>query len=228
MKVSCDVIRDLMVLEDADSCSEDSKSLIVEHVESCDTCKKMWHTNKNTVLENVVEEQSAEEFSKLKKKIKRTTLRKIITAISVVIIVFMCTIGIFYYYNEYIPCDADDIEISNVCYYKDGMIMKITLVDGTSFENGHFWTGGSYDFDGNNIDEAFSFIISRTRFHMGEITDMDASFYMELETVPKAIYLNEENGGDEVLIWQEGDPISDITEEILAEYEEYSNPERWY
>ena len=38
-KMSCQVIRDLMILYEDDVCSKESRGLIEEHIEECEECR---------------------------------------------------------------------------------------------------------------------------------------------------------------------------------------------
>ena len=40
MKVTCNIIKDLMPSFVDEICSEDSKNLIYEHIQSCEQCKE--------------------------------------------------------------------------------------------------------------------------------------------------------------------------------------------
>lgn len=40
MKISCDIIKDLLPLYHNDACNEDSKKIIEEHISECEDCKK--------------------------------------------------------------------------------------------------------------------------------------------------------------------------------------------
>ena len=41
-KITCDVIRDLMILCEEELCSEDSKRLVLNHIAECEECKKIY------------------------------------------------------------------------------------------------------------------------------------------------------------------------------------------
>ena len=47
MKISCDVIEDLLPLYIDDMVSEDSRQLVEEHLKECTTCQKMMEKKKH-------------------------------------------------------------------------------------------------------------------------------------------------------------------------------------
>lgn len=61
MKLSCDVIRDLLVLYDEAACSEDSRKLVEEHLEECAGCRRYLEELK--LPEKLLEERTVEELS---------------------------------------------------------------------------------------------------------------------------------------------------------------------
>lgn len=78
MKIRCNVIKDLLPLYIDDVCSNESKELIMEHFDECESCKKYYESMKTTlVTENVT---GSEEFSKQQassiKKAKKTISKK--------------------------------------------------------------------------------------------------------------------------------------------------------
>lgn len=209
MKKECNIVRDLMVLYDLENCSDESVQMIKEHVENCEECQKIWESKSGEEIEQAIEEikkeNAKEEFDKLRKKIRRKNILKII-----VIAIFLS----FVMYKGYqvlsrpLVCKLEDMEFSN--FYKDnGEIgFKVTLKDGKGFgENSGYFAGGSLL--GEN---AMGLEIYRSRFSKKTTEESDISMYVSLPGDLEEIYYGDEDG--EVLIWQEGDPISELTEEI--------------
>lgn len=58
MKYNCDVIKDLLPLYHDEVCSEASKEVVEEHLKECISCKEILQKLKNTVYEDILEEQS--------------------------------------------------------------------------------------------------------------------------------------------------------------------------
>lgn len=74
MKISCDVIKDLLPLYIDNVCSDDTRKLIEEHLEECENCKKEYDllSNGNYLNESQLDEiKIVKEASKVMKKEKR-------------------------------------------------------------------------------------------------------------------------------------------------------------
>ncbi len=76
MKISCDVAKDLLPLYAADLCSEESKRLLQEHLQTCGDCRVQYERMKNAELfpaeTQEADEQSAETcLTAYAKKIRR-------------------------------------------------------------------------------------------------------------------------------------------------------------
>lgn len=92
MKISCDIIKDLLPLYHDGVCSDDSRKLIEDHLTDCDQCKaelqlmhnefSMKHTKKNL--------EDAEAVKKLSKRWKKSMTTSLLKGIVVTII----TIGV--------------------------------------------------------------------------------------------------------------------------------------
>lgn len=105
MKITCDVIQDLLPLYVDDAVSEDSRILVEEHLKDCDTCKKEEEQLRagQGAFENLKEAYPREEAEVIASflKIRRSILRKRILAVCVVLV---CTLALFrvghYFYSE--------------------------------------------------------------------------------------------------------------------------------
>jgi len=212
MKVECNIIRDLMVLYELENCSEESIEMIKNHIEECEECRKIWESKTGDEIEQVIDKvkkaEETEEFYKLRKRIRRKNILKILM-IAFVLSCFMY--GGYRLISRPVVCDIEDIEFSNF-YKENGEIgFKATLIDGRGFgEHSGFYSGGSA-----KSDYAVQIELYRSRFSAETTREKEISMYV---TVPcrdggtKEIYYGEGDG--KILIWQEGDPISELTDEI--------------
>lgn len=84
MKVSCNIIEDLLPLYIDDVCSEESKALVLEHLSTCESCKEKLIAQKSNiaVINDVIKENS-----RAKKPFKKITRFWIITLVCVAIII---------------------------------------------------------------------------------------------------------------------------------------------
>lgn len=97
MKISCDVIKDLMILCEDDGCSEDSKRLVEEHKKDCKTCAEYY--NKLYGIEEVIpaiKEELKEETVLRKgfKKIKRRWRMCVIAMLMIIPISALIVMGV--------------------------------------------------------------------------------------------------------------------------------------
>ena len=119
MKYQCEVIKDLMPLYVDDVCSKESKKIIEEHLEICDSCKQYYDAMKSSdnsiVSEDKNNEILADSLQKVKKQIK---IKKILAVSSTLIITFaflcisaVAIIGL--QHMDYIIPYSDDITLTD-------------------------------------------------------------------------------------------------------------------
>lgn len=78
MKVTCDVIRDLLPVYHDDICSQDSRTLVEEHLQGCDACREELRILKEdmTIPHPTPEAEAMKGLNKAWKKVKRKSLVK--------------------------------------------------------------------------------------------------------------------------------------------------------
>ena len=131
-KITCDVIRDLMILCEDDVCSEDSRRLIEEHISECEECRKIYEmTNaqipemifKETDKDDEVEHQAVKAFKKIKKKM---TFEAIMKCGIVVLIVLMINHAWNFYVEERVNVvPSSEVEVTEVYQLKMEIIMLL-------------------------------------------------------------------------------------------------------
>jgi hypothetical protein len=138
MNYSCGVIRDLLLLQQENLCSEESKKIINEHIKECEQCQNYLNSLKNDFelsnKEKVNEEmKKAQSIKKIKNKLRKKTVLTV--CISIFSCLLICTIPIFFMkdtivdtfglkreitdINNYEECFGDDL--SSVYFDKLGM-----------------------------------------------------------------------------------------------------------
>ena len=105
MKISCDVIEDLLPLYVDDMVSEDSRQLVEEHLKECTTCQKMMEEMKK---ENSLghgkegladaERKAIEPLKKIRRKIRRKRIAAVLMA--AVLVAATGGIGHYWYYDK--------------------------------------------------------------------------------------------------------------------------------
>ena len=96
MKNSCDVIQDLFVPYLDDTCSEESRRLLNEHLESCEKCKKAFESYQQPLLE--IDMQSNIKSKKPFKKIKRRV--KTLIAVIVLLLIIILPVAVYQIYGR--------------------------------------------------------------------------------------------------------------------------------
>lgn len=91
MKMQCEIIRDLIPLIEDDVCSEQTQKVVLEHIEECEECKRLYgiaKSNPQFVLdsEEIVEK---EVFDKGFKKIKRRWLSSVFAVLFLIPILYL-------------------------------------------------------------------------------------------------------------------------------------------
>lgn len=113
MKIECNVIKDLMVLDDAEGCSPESLTLIEDHVKTCASCKSLWKTDDEEIVAAIMEKSNTEEFNALVKKVRMKTTEKIIAiaALLVVAIVVLFFVINYFFCSMTVPYDENRFSV---------------------------------------------------------------------------------------------------------------------
>ena len=99
MKISCEIVKDLLPLYYDDVCSDESKAAIEAHFISCESCTQEWQAMKealsfNKPKENLKDSEAVKKLSKrwrrgMKKSIAKGILIGAITIIVVALLLFL-------------------------------------------------------------------------------------------------------------------------------------------
>lgn len=102
MKITCNIIQDLLPSYADDICSEDTKALVDEHVAECEQCREKLEQMKNT---GIIAEKAANKQIDYLKKVRKTILHKEWVGKFVLTLLVMFTFaGLFARYGGYINC----------------------------------------------------------------------------------------------------------------------------
>ena len=125
MKITCDVIQDLMPSYIDGILSEDSKALVEEHMGTCQECRKM--------LEIMKEEQGKEQnqmrssAATLKKIRKKLIVRRVLTAAVAVILTLIAAAAGYnhWYFNEkYMTLENSGMYVKNNSLYSSNNLIN--------------------------------------------------------------------------------------------------------
>lgn len=91
MKMQCEIIRDLIPLMEDDVCSEQSKKAVLEHIEECEKCRRLYETAKSNpqFVLDAEEIVTKEVLDKGFKKVKRRWLASVLAVLLVMPILYL-------------------------------------------------------------------------------------------------------------------------------------------
>ena len=125
MRITCDVIQDLMPSYIDGILSEDSRALVEEHMGTCQECRKM--------LEIMKEEQGKEQnqmrssAATLKKIRKKLIVRRVLTAtVAVILTLIVAAAGYnHWYFNEkYMTLEDSGMYVKDNCLYSSNNLIN--------------------------------------------------------------------------------------------------------
>lgn len=94
-RISCNVIQDMIPLYVEDMCSEETKQMVQEHIEECETCRNMLAVASNPLeMEGVLQSKKEEKFEnaewEIYKKIHHAVFKKVAKRTAMVVIPIVC------------------------------------------------------------------------------------------------------------------------------------------
>ena len=228
MNLNCDVIRDLLPLYADEVCSEASKTIVEEHLHSCERCKEELRIMRCGEPNAIAEEMNAAQAAKKAwKKSKIVTTEKVLLSV-----VLLFVLGLMLFYPDMpMPVFEKDVRVSNVCQLQDGTVyFEWEMTDGTiAAGRGRMIRekdGAYYFVPLRAVIEAhlrWNMAISpetaekqRVDFEFvrpyGKWSDYDQTVFEDMT----AIYLGW--GKNAILLWEQGMELPAASEEIEAEY----------
>lgn len=144
MKITCDVIQDLMPSYVDGLLSEDSKALVEEHMGTCQECRKMFETmteeqnrekpsasstSEREVgrTENTENNANIESAAVLKKIRKKLLVRRVLTAAAAVILTLIVVAAGYnhWYFNEkYMTLEDSGMYVKDNCLYSSNNLVS--------------------------------------------------------------------------------------------------------
>ncbi|MBR6070258.1 MAG: zf-HC2 domain-containing protein [Ruminococcus sp.] len=102
-EISCNTIIDLLPLYKEEICSEETKELVEEHLQSCGSCRSL--SESLTVAEPVkaAAPSEAETFRKVGRKLKRSRFTKVMAVLMCVCIALFGAVNAAWYFLKYRP-----------------------------------------------------------------------------------------------------------------------------
>lgn len=140
MKISCDIIRDLLPLYAEDLVSEDSRKLVDEHLCDCDSCMRQYGQLKKAAELPIEVETKA--LKRLGDTLRRRKLLTVCTAVLAVITILVSCMG---WLLVDIWADSEDVVVS-VEPQEDGSI-RFFLEDYIHGMTSHGWHQEGYEYE---------------------------------------------------------------------------------
>lgn len=221
MKISCEIIRDLLPLYHDDVCSEESRRLVEEHLKDCVACsEKLYHIGKEMKFTDLKRDETsplraiAEVWKKDKMKSFFKGLLIALTASALILCAFAGLTQL-----KIIPVSSDLLEISDVCRLSDGRIVyHLYVADQRSLHFIKF----SANRDGSYYHTPYRSVIEGKRmtktglYNDYFVTDLSESNAYETEngsgTEITSFYVGPKGSG--ILIWEKGMDLPPASEEL--------------
>ena len=215
MKITCNIIEDLLPLYVDDMVSEDSRQLVEEHLKTWPACRKMqeemMRENRLTATakgNNLTQtnKTEAEPLRKIRRKIRKKRIASVLLA--VILVVAAGGIGHYWYYDKenYISWDEADISVKDGKVYSTvnplGRMKSILSVDQKNMFymlSETMWTRKEYPPDPNTENELWNLQDFQEAYERGadESTD-ETSFPTGIEHV---YYVDPENVKETFALW---------------------------
>lgn len=172
MKITCNIIEDLLPLYVDDMVSEDSRKLVEEHLKGCPACRKMQEEmmRENRLTAGIkdgnsvqINKTEAESLKKIRRRIRKKRILSVILA--VVLVAAAGGAGHYWYYDKenYISWDAANISVKDGKVYSTvsplGRLKSILSVDQKNMfymMSETMWTRRQYPSDPDTENELWS------------------------------------------------------------------------
>ena len=99
----CNVIVDLLPLYKEDICSEETRSLVEEHIRGCEDCRQLCETMTLPEPEKKVVPDEAETFKKVGRKLKKSRFTKVMSVLMCICLVLFAGVNGAWYFLSYRP-----------------------------------------------------------------------------------------------------------------------------
>lgn len=180
MKISCSIIRDLLPLYAEDLASQDTRTLVEEHICSCEDCKSILNTMKSPAPIPV--EASPESLNKVKKTIRR---RRVLSVLAAVMTVITIASAVFTYMFTPFQLTKDQA-LDDFYVREDGAI----VIDYSPYVTGRSESGWNKNWYINQSSTRFDIILGKNRPSMwdlyggdGIITEEERQRYENIEII---------------------------------------------
>lgn len=229
MKLSCDVINDLLPLYYDEVCSEETKKIVEEHLKECETCRNLMG---KMGKEYCIPQKELDEtifFKDIQQQLKKRETR-----FAVLVVCFICLAWLgLHIANTYkfISVGASSFQISEVSHLEDKAIgFYIKVCDGKDVnfvkaenadENGIVYIHGKRSLLEDSIDDSDSYGYHEQYFYYNAdkynqwLSGLDQTANEDLTYITEVRFGTED---DYILLWKEGMELPKASEMMEDDY----------
>ncbi len=223
MNISCEIIRDLLPLYHDGVCSNDSKSLVVAHLKSCEVCRKELDLLDTDLMMPHVEPDKEKSIKAVSTAWKRAKKRSFVKGTFLAALICAILIGGFIGLTQWkiIPVPTDVLEVSELSQLPDGSICFNLFVNDN--KNLYFTKYNRMD-DGCFYVTPMRSVIETTRkydiggfdkFHVFNPSGYNAEpMYIGTVSLENVIKIYVGPVGEGTLVWEEGMELPAASKDI--------------
>lgn len=103
MKISCEVIKDLLPIYHDGVCSKESKAMVEEHLAGCDHCKTELQVIVDTLAIDYTEHhlKEAEALQKLSRRWKKGMFKSLLKGVFITVLAILILLLVFYIFLDF-------------------------------------------------------------------------------------------------------------------------------
>lgn len=227
MKLPCNVTQDLLPLYHDGVCSQESRTMVEEHLSSCQSCQKLLDDlNTQPLPEAYIDDAAA--LKALKKQWGKSLAKSFAKGLGLACLVCALIWGAWYGLTQwkFIPVPSDALSISQVYQLKTGQIVfNMEIMDGREIMSTYF--GLEYGEDGaavyvtpkRSIIEGKVWDYQKVTTHLIDLDAFQPANHAEIT----AIYVGSVE--DAILVWEKGMELPHASQEQENYWAgEFSNP----
>lgn len=221
MKISCEIIKDLLPLYHDDVCSKESRTLVEEHLSECTICQEELSKISKDITYPKVQTDETKSIQRIANVWKKDKMRAFIKGVAMMFLVCALLVGGFAGLTQWkvIPVPLERLEVSNVCQLADGRIVYHLYV--TDDRDLHFIKYTTND-DGTYYETPYRSVIEGKRsmetglyndYQIIDVAEKNAyqKTYGDGVEITSCYVGSKENG---ILIWKKGMNLPPASEEI--------------
>lgn len=122
MKLSCDVIQDLLPLYHDGVCSEESKEIVEEHIGTCADCREMLRGLREETAPDSID--TARPLVSIRMKWNKQKRKAVFKSVAIVTLVFTLLLGSYWGLTQWhgIPIESQNLRVVEVTQVEEGVI----------------------------------------------------------------------------------------------------------